>query len=87
VTVSSLFPHAHDLLRIRIRKRAQQDGVHNGIDGRGRADAERQSDDADGGEARIAGQGANGIAQDMNGNWTRMVGRSSDGEAGWWSLA
>ncbi len=51
-----------ETIRIGIRKRTQQDGVHDGEDRGVRADAERQREDGRGGEAGCAPQHAQAVA-------------------------
>ena len=53
------FPGHDDAIRIRIRKRTQQDRVEHAEDGGVRADAEGQSQNRDGGEGGASGQTAN----------------------------
>ena len=43
----------HDPVRIGVRQRPQQHAVHDAEDRRGRADAEGEGQDGDGGEARV----------------------------------
>ena len=51
-----------EAIRLWIRQRPQQDAVDEREDGRGRADAERQRDEDDGGERRRPGERAHGVA-------------------------
>ena len=53
----------HDPVRIGVRQRPQQHAVYNAENCRGRADAERQREDGDGGERGILTQHAEGKAQ------------------------
>jgi hypothetical protein len=62
VAVRELTLDAHDPLRIRERQRCQQNPVNHGKDCRVRADAERNGQDRDDGEARTLDQNARGMA-------------------------
>src|SRR5690349_11572895 len=53
----------HDAVGACVGKRVQQDGVDEGEHCRGGADAEREREHGDGGEARVAEEGAKAVAQ------------------------
>src|SRR5215467_5018639 len=63
VTVVREFPHGHDLLRVRIGKRAKQHRIHNRENGGGGTDAESQSKNRNGAEAGGLAQYAKGKAE------------------------
>jgi hypothetical protein len=52
----------HDAVGAGVGKRVQQDGVDEREHRRGGADAEREGEHGDGGEARVAAQGAEAVA-------------------------
>lgn len=52
----------HDAVGVGVGKRVQQDGVDEREHRRGGADAEREGEYGDGGEARVAAQGAQAVA-------------------------
>ena len=73
--------HPHEALRIRVRQRPQDDGVHDGEDGAVGADAERKGRDRDAGKPRRAPEPAPGEPQVLSERGQHMDGRTRKPQA------